>query len=330
MKRYLARIAYNTDKWECPSGVAGKLEAKDSYSRIFGFGHEEWLFRYEWEIDGWQYGFIQGVNKSHKGLVENGEPFDLVLFTIDGEKRRRYVADINSVECLTDKHAESAIQHFRTKGWYRAMEQEILAVDGRPEALGNAEYARHLLNIRFKRDAVLMLKDETYAKPGDPIFKLNRYQIIDLDGVERKRRIEWVGRKGVKEIPPIPPYMRNSPQRITCTPEHWKIQNKLVEELKHEFPNDSVIYEENYIDVTLKTESKIILYEIKSDKEPRTVIRNALGQILEYAYHPRHKHPLPVSLVIVGPTAPKSSDNKFLARLNKDFSIPVSYRTVSI
>ncbi|MDV7402374.1 hypothetical protein RZS08_63720, partial [Arthrospira platensis SPKY1] len=67
-----------------------------------------------------------------------------------------------------------------------------------------------------------------------------------------------------------------------------------------------------------------------SDTAPRGVIRNALGQILEYAYHPRHNHPLPVRLVIVGRAKPTTTDTKFLTRLNKEFSIPIEYKVISI
>lgn len=124
--------------------------------------------------------------------------------------------------------------------------------------------------------------------------------------------------------------MRNATERSKCKPEHWKIQDKLVKKLERENPTAKIICEENYIDVTMKTGSEIVLYEIKSDKNPQTVIRNALGQMLEYAYHPRHRHMLPVRLVIVGREAPSTTDKKFLDRLNQEFSIPISYQTISI
>lgn len=67
--KYLTRLCYNTDNWKKPSGVASAKEIKSSHTSKFGFGHEEWLFRDDWVIDGWRYAFVQGVNKSRKRLL---------------------------------------------------------------------------------------------------------------------------------------------------------------------------------------------------------------------------------------------------------------------
>src|SRR3546814_3124822 len=72
------------------------------------------------------------------------------------------------------------------------------------------------------------------------------------------------------------------------------------------------------------------LYEIKSDLEPRTVIREALGQILEYAFHPRRQHVLPLRLIIVGRCELRAEDGAYLDRLRANFGLPIEYRSVSI
>jgi len=60
------------------------------------------------------------------------------------------------------------------------------------------------------------------------------------------------------------------------------------------------VREKDFIELSVHTPSETLLFEIKSDLEPRSVIRQALGQILEYAYHPSRVHPNPVKLFIVG------------------------------
>ncbi len=67
--RKITRISYNSKNWERPTGDARKHEAAGTYNHEHGFGHEDWLFRSEWQIDGWRYAFIQGVNKSQCSLA---------------------------------------------------------------------------------------------------------------------------------------------------------------------------------------------------------------------------------------------------------------------
>lgn len=74
------------------------------------------MFRDECRIDGWRYGFLEGVNKGFKKLMKEGQPIDLTLFTIDPEKQRRYVATIQATECLDDQQAGDAVDAFRKLG----------------------------------------------------------------------------------------------------------------------------------------------------------------------------------------------------------------------
>jgi len=46
-----------------------------------------------------------------------------------------------------------------------------------------------------------------------------------------------------------------------------------------------VILESDDVDITIPGEKKTILIEIKTDSNPRVAIREAIGQLLEYAYY---------------------------------------------
>src|SRR5690242_6580887 len=105
----VTRISYNSGGWQKPTGEAAKHEAAATYSHQYGFGHEDWLFRSEWVIDGWRYAFLQGVNKSQAKLLREAHPIDVTLFTIQPDKKRRYVATIHDVECLSDLQAQDAL-----------------------------------------------------------------------------------------------------------------------------------------------------------------------------------------------------------------------------
>ena len=328
---YLTRIAYNSSGWHKPTGEAKKHEAKGTHNYKFGFGHEDWLFRSDWLIDEWRYAFIQGVNKSHPRLVREAEPFDLTLYTILPNKRRRFVATIRDVECLDNEQASEALECFKARGWYDIMLKEIGAVDGDHASLGVPDLANNILNVRFRLSNVEHHPDGSYAQADDPIHKRSRYQLLNLSKIyDLQDHSRTSKRSGSTELPRIAPVSRRGSRPIECTPEHARMQAKLMEELRAEFPGVDVIREKGFVDISVRTEDELLLFEIKSDLRPRTVIRHAIGQILEYAFHPSRKHGLPPRLVIVGRNELDPLDAEYLERLRKDFSLPVTYRVVPL
>jgi hypothetical protein len=132
----LSRIVYNTSDWQRPTVKGSEHEAEETYSHQFGFGHEEWLFRKEWLIDDRRYSFLQGVNKSHARLIEEGHPFDVTLFTITPDGERRFVASIKDVERLSEEQSKEALDEYKRRGWYDTMKGEITNIQGNPAALG--------------------------------------------------------------------------------------------------------------------------------------------------------------------------------------------------
>lgn len=330
----ITRIAYNSSDWRKPTGEARKVEAKGTYNKKMGFGQEDWLFRSEWLIDGWRYAFLEGVRRSHAKLVKEGKPVDLTLFTIEPNKRRRYVATVKAVECLSDQQAEEAVEHFKRRGWYDTMLEEIAAVHGDPAALSDAEWARHLLNVRFRLENVTFFHPEEYATADDPILKLTRYMLYDEVRIGHSDNPNVLARReGSTTLPISKSFLRRAVDKIEYSPEHIRMQAKLMKELTTEYPNGNILREQDFIDVRVQTETELLMFEIKSDLEPRTVIRQALGQILEYAYHaihPNHEQALRLRLVIVGRRALSAEDGNYLHRLRTDFRLPVEYRVVSL
>ncbi|TPG78299.1 hypothetical protein [Pseudomonas arsenicoxydans] len=118
-----------------------------------------------------------------------------------------------------------------------------------------------------------------------------------------------------------------------CTPEHGLIQAKLLEELKVEYPNAGICCEKDFVDITVETPSQRIFFEIKSDLVPRTVLRLALGQLLEYAfYYPSYDADSQrvTRLIAVGRKALSPEDQAYLKYLQEKFNLPLEYRVVPI
>jgi hypothetical protein len=319
---YVARVVYSRNGWQRPSGAAD--EAVDSYASSNGFGHEEWLFRQEWIVGGWRYSFLQGVNRSYSRLRAEEEPFDVTLFTMDPDQGHRYVARMFGVEVLGPAQAEDALQEFKRRGWFDQMADEILAVGGRVAALLDEQAAKQILNIRFRPDRVERLPSMPAAAIDDPIRRIRRYTLCGSQKIGAARASPN-GRE-----PSTAAYFRNGTEPRWVTPEHGRMQELLCQELRAEFPGASIRCEVLGIDVLLETDRDRILFEVKSDLCPRRVIREALGQVLEYAYYRPETDEKALRLVLVGRSPAGTQEMAYLSMLRSQFSIPVEYRQVSL
>lgn len=331
---YITRVCYNSSNWQRPTGDA--VEAPNTYRAINGYGHEEWLFRFEWQIGGWQYGFLQGVNKGWEARLDRGERIaDVVIFTIDEQRRRRYVARIRDLEFLDEAQGTAVLDHYKKVGWYDLMLKEIEAVQGRREGLvGNADWAPYILNVRFRPEEVEWYPVDTFAAEGDPVLSFNRYQLIDIgESVALPDPVFNNGlrrRKGLDTPPVQTPYVRKGIASRECSPEHAMIQRALHEELKTEYPGGRISFEENFVDVTVLTKQEKLLFEIKSDYSTRKVLRQAIGQLLEYAYYSGEQSGLKLRLIAVGRTSLSVEDDQYLEYLRNSFGLPLEYRQVQM
>lgn len=122
----IARICWNTNAWERPSGPEGKLN--NGFEGEMRFGHEEWLFdRRRICDDGYHYGFIQCLNgKSFEGKII------LHLYSKSPEQKILYVGYIRDVEFVDSVAAKEIAQEYESKGWFAEMINEIKEVGGIP------------------------------------------------------------------------------------------------------------------------------------------------------------------------------------------------------
>jgi len=325
--RHLARISYNSAGWERPTGDAAKQETGDTYNAKHKFGHEDWLFREKWQIDGWRYAFIEGFNTKQQTYA--GTSLDVSLYTIEPDKRCRLVGTINQVEGLTESQAGAAVEAFKTKGWFTTMKAEIEAIGGDGDTLGQSHWTPHILNVRFRADNVDLYPDDTYLESNKWIKDRRRYILYKFDqptqdAVERTAAI----RKGSHDAPKSKRLFRKGTKPLEYTPEHQNIQQKLVKELKKDYPKGYITCERDFVDVRVETQAELIYFEIKTDLNTRSVIRQALGQLLEYAYHPARDGRQPDKLVIVGRSALTGADAEYLHYLSNELKLPLSYRQV--
>jgi len=113
---------------------------------------------------------------------------------------------------------------------------------------------------------------------------------------------------------------------------HSLIQEKLFAKLVAEYGEGNVGVE-NYcfgksIDVVLRQSASYVFYEVKTCGSAKACLREALGQIMEYAYWPGRKQA--ERIVIVGEHVIDAKTLLYLNYLKNEFRMPLAYETVSI
>ena len=111
---------------------------------------------------------------------------------------------------------------------------------------------------------------------------------------------------------------------------HNQMQRVLYDKLASKHGADNVGTENQSgngvrIDVVLRNKNdSYMFYEIKTAREPRICIREAIGQLLEYAFWSDSAQE-PTSLVVVGPNPIDEDGKKYLNNLKKKFRMPIKY-----
>jgi len=110
--------------------------------------------------------------------------------------------------------------------------------------------------------------------------------------------------------------------------KHNLIQNELFKILSEQYPEDEIGTEVKTnigsIDLVRLTNKEYIFYEIKTANTVKTSIRQALSQLLEYAYWNKIENI--TQLIIVAPNKPTKSAIEYLEVLRGKFNIPVYYQ----
>jgi hypothetical protein len=105
---------------------------------------------------------------------------------------------------------------------------------------------------------------------------------------------------------------------------HNELQNQLRRILEQFHGSKAVAMEENFVDLAVTLPDRYILFEVKSSPSPTQCIREALGQILHYAW--RNGHPqMNVEFYVVGPLPLQPSDAEFLEYIKSRTGLPLSY-----
>lgn len=110
---------------------------------------------------------------------------------------------------------------------------------------------------------------------------------------------------------------------------HNQIQDQIFRQLKEVHGKDNVSCEQGTgsgtkVDVAVKSPEGYTFYELKTANTSKQCIREALSQLLEYAYYPCEARAS--RLIVVGPVDLSKESRKYLENLRSKFSLPLYYR----
>lgn len=325
MSLHLTRISWNRNGWTRPQGLGPLAEgpargSTETFVSRYGYGHEEWLFRSEHRIGGWQYGFVQPALKVSEDRY--GEIVDAVLYTISPDGERFYLGRIEGMEILGLDEATAARDEFDAQGWSNAMEEDLAALQLSAKNLRiSRARSREFVNVRFRPEAVFMLREPVVA-PSDDVTRQrgkNRYQFYPLDGIPPRLQ-----RTPADPNRPTGAYSYRTAPVIHADRRHNRLQLHLAKLLRSKFGPSAVALEIDGVDIVVSAPGKTYFVEVKSEPDARLAVRAALGQLLEYALFGVAAAPLP-ELVIAAPGEPDAAVGAYLDALRARFSLPVHY-----
>jgi len=326
----IARICWNTNGWRSPTGRDGKSKNADSYEKEHGFGHEEWILDTSKTVKGWHYGFIQAIHKNLKKY--EGRVFNIHLYTINSQTKTRYwVGQIKNACVVSEKESKDIYKLYKNKNWLDDMRQQLKQAQLSPSALKNTK-PNIFFNIKYNVDDLELLDNSQPFSNLDAAVKSTYYTtLLNFKGLPK---FNIAIKKGFKFRSGHNKGKRKAKRKVTAKSSgetdlfHNHMQNCIYKQLAKKYGAKNVGTEVpaglgNKVDVVHKKGKKHIFYELKTANSVRLCIREALSQLMEYAYWTREK--TVEKLIIVSQNKIDNDGIIYLSFLRKNLNIPVYY-----
>ncbi len=325
------RITWNEFNWEKPSGHLWSKENQSkkniAYENQYGFGHEEWLFNQRYRIKGFQYGYVRGVEKAS---LENEFIDELYLYTKDPEGNYFFIGILKNVERITHKKDEQELIKITFDKYFEVAIEELKEVNSDYTELQRTGMTP---TLKFKWEDATILDEPIPIRIDDS--KYRRYQSYKLTKefesfiqINLEKQIALNFRPGKAKSKSSYTTSRKKGKREVKS-LHVEILNCLYKKLLEKTERNNLSVEKSsvngkIIDLLEKVEDKkFIFYEVKTSNSGLTNIREAIGQILEYALI--DDKIIPKKLIIIGPAKLNDNERKYFKRLGQAISIKLEY-----
>jgi hypothetical protein len=207
--------------------------------------------------------------------------------------------------------------------------------DGKPGPIPLGLLGPEVFAFLGKTQSVRSVDYDRVLKDFDSLLPL--YQYVRSKGKIRpvsmpidKRLLFRGGRPRPKRYSRLLSSSRKQLEEIICIERrHQLLQDQLCAQLRRVYGPESVDWEcptaeGGRIDVVVQRKSNYWFYEIKVAESARACIREAIGQLLEYAFW-QDRDAVP-RLIVVGEHPLDDSAKAYLTRLKKVFGLPIEYQ----
>lgn len=339
-ERRISKICWNEENWVKPSGLKGKSDDPNSYESVKGYGHEEWLFDFEKLIDGYHYGLLQPAQHGRNNFLN--KIFDVKLYSRNGEFNEIFwVGLVKDLEVISTEEAARIHKIYKEKGWLDEMTFQLKKVNGDYTHFLSLE-PHECFNVRFKPENSVLF--DPYKTVSNFREKIGTYHYVFVNDkpeekieekiVEAEKRRKFSFKPGMSAKSEKDRKFKRTITSYQIKPIHDKLQNILYDILVTKFGKENVGSEtdtgnQSRIDLCVKLNDKITLYEVKSYPSVLTTIRVALGQLTEYAYYPDPIENLE-EIIIVSHLPIDETDQDYLKVLRNKTGLNIYYQFLDI
>lgn len=329
LEKKISRICWNIHGWRKPSGAQGKSKHKKSYECEHSFGHEEWLLDITKLIDGWHYAFLQPIGLRRDTYVD--QSFNISLYSInDDSKSRWWVGQIKGLKVISQKESSKAYSIYKQKGWLKEMEQQLESVGAKVEKF-RATRPENFAVVKYRPKSLDLYDTPLEFAANDHAIGTSRYVL--LEEKQRPRLLSGTGKfsfvPGHKQKKAMAKLTYEA-HSVDIDLVHNDIQECVYHQLMKKYGKDNVRTEQpagngSNIDVVVHdNDGKFIFFEIKTSFSVRLCIREAVGQLLEYAYLGKGANAK--KLIVVSPNKINSETRAYIRNIRNLFKIPLYYQ----
>ncbi len=333
MLTMLNRMCWNIRGWRLPTHTSGD----GGYPSRMGFGHEEWNFQIEDAANGFVYGYLY-YNPSLKAKKESGGHFKIGFWGIHPETRAKlFVGAYANASLPTNDDYEILDSTFTRNGIYERRALELCAA---VTSMSYDDAIREVTNSVRERWL-------NFKCPVEDVHHLAQY--IPLCQIVKTKKIgQYFARptfipdfelsialrpkpspKDVslsKDIAALAEdaYYRESPQNLRLILRRHNILSNEFAKWLVDTRCSNVIQEKDYVDVIFEKEDSLYQAELKICYGTGTtkVIREALGQLLEYNYYPGRTQANRWAIVL--DEKPTNDDIAYIRTLKVQLNLPLS------